>query len=219
MSKTLSRFSPVAFGDSIYSAARDTLRCVALRLKSGGLCLYNPVAGLGEAARDSLREIGATTILLAPNHYHNKAAADYAHAYATAQLVCSDLARPRLEKITGLEFTGLAQLEADLPKEMEILEPPGLKTGEVWIRVRSETELVWIVSDAFCGADSSTPTEVPALLGTFPKYGVGDKDRYRAWVDDQIASQPPTCIIPCHGSVIRSKTLPADLRTLLDENL
>lgn len=218
MSKPLNRFSPVAHTDGLYAAERGKLRCIALRLKTGGLCLYSPVAGLDDAARDSLQDLGTVTVLLAPNHYHNKAAAEYARAFPTAQLACSDGARQRLEKITGLKFAGLDMLRTDLPAEMEMLEPPGLKTGEVWIQVRSETELVWIVTDAFCGADGAT-TEQPGLLGTFPKYGVGNKVLYRAWTEEQIASRPPTCIVPCHGSVVRSASLAANLRALLQEKL
>lgn len=217
MSKSLSSFTAVEGIEGVFTAQSGTLRCSAIRLKSGGLCLYSPVAGLGDEARKSLADLGDVTVLLAPNHYHNKGIAEYVQAFPAARLCCSGAAMARLEKITGLELASLEDLEADMQPGMEVLSPEGLKTGEVWIRVRSADHLAWILTDALSGPKGpigSYADEVQ-MLGTFPKYGVGDQDTYCRWLNETIAAEPPTLIIPCHGSMVRSPNLAQDMTKLV----
>ncbi|ABD54927.1 hypothetical protein [Jannaschia sp. CCS1] len=216
MNRSLSGFDPIPQHRGLWSAQKGTLRCTALQLRDGSLCLYSPVLGLGDAARTSLAKLGKVAFLLAPNHYHNKGLSEYAKAFAGAALVCSERARPRLEQQTGLSFEGLQPLNDLLPDGAKILEPQGLKTGEVWLtRVTSE-DTVWVVCDAFKGpsgkeGDISTQIE---LLGTFPTYGIEDKGTYSAFVKSTLTDLPPTTIVPCHGSIVRSDHLAADIASL-----
>jgi hypothetical protein len=213
MSKFISAFQNVDGIKDVYTTNRNTLRCTAFRLSSGGLCLYSPVAGLGAEARDSLRRLGEVIALLAPNHYHNKGLGEYADAFPSAKLLCTAAAKPRLEKVANLEFDGLNVIRDDIPKHIKLLEPNGLKTGEIWIRVRTTKHRVLIVTDAFCGPDRPMDkyAERPSLLGTFPRYGVGDKNAYCAWLEKQISKERPTILIPCHGAMVRNPKLADDL--------
>lgn len=96
MSKQLSEFARVDGFEGVYSAQTATHRCIAVRLKSGGVCLYSPVAGLSVVAQKSLEMIGEVTFLLAP-FYHNKALQEYRQAYLHARLSCPpDRGRVRL---------------------------------------------------------------------------------------------------------------------------
>jgi len=217
MSKSCSPFTAVEGAEGVFAAQSGTLRCSAIRLKSGGLCLYSPVSSLGEEAHESLARLGEVAVLLAPNHYHNKGVAEYVEAFPAARLCCSAPAKVRLEEITGLVFGTLDDLEADMPPDVEVLAPEGLKTGEVWIRVRADGHLVWILADAFSGpkgAIGSYADEV-LMLRTFPKLGVADKGAYRSWLDKQITAEPPSLIIPCHGSMVRSPSLVHDMTVLI----
>jgi len=127
MSKALSAFQPVGPFDGIYVAHKGNLRCTAIRLASGGLCLYSPVQGLGPIARDSLDSIGEVTHLLAPNHYHNKALVAYSEHFPVAQICSTEAANPRLEKITGLTIESLKGLSKRLPTGMTFIKPQGHK--------------------------------------------------------------------------------------------
>ena len=140
MGNELSPFAPIPSHPEIWSAQKGTLRCTALRLSDGTLCLYSPVLGLGGEAKASLAALGEVSYLLAPNHYHHKGLAEYAEAFPKAKIVCSGGAQTRLEKQTGLTFERLERLEALLPVGSDFAEPDGLKTGEVgWSSKPSKT--------------------------------------------------------------------------------
>lgn len=217
MSKSLSAFTLIRDHPEIWSAQKGTLRCTALRLRDGSFCLYSPVLGLGNQAKASLAAIGEVAYLLAPNHYHHKGLNEYALAFPKAKAVCSGLAQPRLEKQTGLTFDGLEQLETLLPDGCDFAEPDGLKTGEVWLVVKSERECLWIVCDSLKGpkGKASHVGQTVEMLGTFPTFGIKDQGAYTAWLQGRSAADEPTMIIPCHGSMVRSEHLAKDIMSLL----
>jgi hypothetical protein len=137
--------------------------------------------------------------------------------FPKADLLCSDAAKPRLSKVTGLDYNSLNKLCEALPRHIRILEPLGLKTGEVWMELETKKERIWFVADAFtseAAADTSTYA-TPALLKTFPKYGVDDRKLYVSWAEQQIADRAPTILIPCHGPPVRLPNLAVSLRGLV----
>lgn len=209
MSKTISAFVPVPYHPEIWSAQKGALRCTALRLSDGSLCLYSPVLGLGEEAKASLGALGEVAYLLAPNHYHHKGLNEYSKAFPKAKIICSDGAQTRLEKQTGLAFEGLEGLGKLLPDECDFTEPDGLKTGEVWLVVKTEQDRLWIVCDSFKGPKGKVGYvgQSVEMLGTFPTYGIKDKVSYAAWLEGRSNADKPTMIVPCHGSMARSEHL------------
>ena len=206
-------FSPVDGLDDTYIGRAGKLNCFAFRLRNGSLCLYSPVAGLETAARDSLAELGEVSMILAPNHYHNKGLTGHAAAFPNASLICSKDAEPRLKKITGLAFDPLETLKAQLVDNQKILEPKGLKTGEVWIEVKTRSEIALIVTDAF-SAKLHAPgisADTPSMLGTFPRYGVKDASVFKDWVNTQLTTDRPTILLSCHGSPVTAPDLGTQL--------
>nr|WP_319384529.1 hypothetical protein [uncultured Roseibium sp.] len=191
---------------------RGNLRCVITDLREDGVCLYSPVQKTSAA----LAETHDVRFLFAPNHYHNKGIAEHAAAFEAAGLVASDAARPRLAKLTGYRFGDLADLRKALPDSVSLVEPEGLKTGEVWMIVRAEDELVWVVTDAFCGLQQKGDERARAgFLKTFPTYGLEDKQRFSDWVRQRLSEDAPTMIVPCHGEIVRDESLGAEINALL----
>lgn len=221
MSKQLSHFTPIEGDDRLWSAQSATLRCTAIRLVSGGLCLYSPVSGLSSDTLKDIQNLGEVKILLAPNHYHNKGLMEYTSAFPDAHLCCSSAAKTRLQKITRLEFEGLEKLAGDLPDGLGVLEPDGLKTGEIWITARTDHQVAWIMADTFSGPKSKPGhiADKVQLLGTFPKFGIADKQSYSAWLKNRLSKESPSLLIPCHGSMIRSPRLADDLKNALENAL
>ncbi len=220
MAGQLSVFGKLDGVEGVFVADRNNLRCSALKLKDGRLCLFSPVDALGKEALESLAGIGEVAFLLAPNHYHNKALRAYSEAFPTAELCASDKAAPRLRKVTGLSIESLKNLKAGLPTDTDFIEPVGLKTGEVWLRLRGGKETSWLVVDAFCGPQiraDQKESDIPEILKPFPTYGTGDKAAYLAWVRQQIREDKPKRIVPCHGAVLRAEDLPAKLEDLVEE--
>ena len=210
-------FSEIAGLEGIFIARAGKLNCTAIRLRDGGVCLYSPVAGLEISERDSLLEIGRVSFLLAPNHYHNKGLKGHVDAFPDASLLCSDNAEQRLQKVTGLMFEPLVTLQPLLDETQTILEPEGLKTGEVWVQIEVGADIVWIVTDAFSSTlhPPGVYAESASMLGTFPRYGVKDVTVFRDWLNEQLTITKPTILLPCHGSPVKGPNLTVQLTGLL----
>jgi len=217
MVTALSRFRPIEGLENLFVAEGGNLRCTAIRLTDGGLCLFSPVNGLGDDAPGSLARLGDVRVLLAPNHYHNNGLAQYFKRFPTALLCASEAARPRLEKVTGLKLQTLDDVRTALPTNVACLQPLGLKNGEIWLRAVGSNHTAWIVADAFCGPKgrADLPATEPALLSTFPRFGIGDRVRYLDWATKQISTDDPTMLVPCHGAIVASPRLAAQLRILI----
>jgi len=187
---------------------------LAITLINGDVCIVNSIIGLEGS---DLNEAFISHIL-APNHYHNKALNVFSEHYPQALLCSTKAAMPRLEKITDLNFSTLNSIVELLPKGVSLIEPQGLKTGEVWVRFSVGKEIAWFVVDAFCGSKMTSKKQEcdsPELLKTFPSYGVANRGLYKDWVLAQIEQDKPVMIIPCHGCVIRGANLASKLKQLI----
>jgi len=217
MATTVPAFRPVEGLANVFVAESGNLRCAAIQLTDGGLCLFSPVSGLGDDALASLSCLGEVRVLLAPNHYHNNGLAQYLKRFPPALLCASDAARPRLEKVTGLKFQTLEDVRTALPANVACLEPRGLRNGEIWLRAVGSKHAAWIVVDAFCGPKgrAAQPAAEPELLSTFPRFGIGDRAGYLDWVTKQLSADNPTMLVPCHGAIVAGPNLAAQLRSLM----
>lgn len=214
----LGPFEPVPECSTLHIARKGNLRCTAFVLQDGGLCVFAPAKGLGDSARGSLEALGSVSHLLAPNHYHNIGLKEYAATFPGASICTTDIAAPRLEKVTGLNFDGLDALAGKLPEGINLLQPDGLKNGEVWLRVEVAEGVAWVVVDAFAGPKMTAGEARAAELGffgIFPKLGVGDKPAYRDWVARQIKADRPTLIVPCHGALVAAADLPEQIEAIM----
>ena len=204
---------PVDGVDGLWSIRKGNLRCVAAALLDGGTVLYSPVRKTSGTAS----AVAPVRFLLAPNHYHNMGLKEHADTFPEASCVCSATARPRLEKVTGCRLSDLKSLEDALPDGASLVEPEGLKTGEVWLCLRSKGEVAWVVTDAFCGVQGAGGSDATVgFLKPFPTYGLRDKAVFSAWVRHRLELAPPTLIIPCHGEIVRGGNLKQDISALLD---
>jgi hypothetical protein len=212
------QFKAVSDFKQLKEVQRGSLRCISIKLRGGDICLYSPVRGLATAAA-SLVPPGRIRFLLAPNHYHNAGLTEHLRLYPRALLCASDAAALRLRFVTGLRPQGLDACAKALGPETSILQPAGLKTGEVWLKVRDNgnAHVAWVVTDAFCGPRKSSDSvaDTPEILGTFPSFGIDDRTKYVTWVRQQLARDQPTTLIPCHGALIRDANLPEKLERLL----
>ena len=174
---------------------------------------------MNDEAYESLAALGKVSFLLAPNHYHNKGLAEYAEAFPDAKLICSEHARPRLEKQTRMTFKPLSTIAPLLLDGCNMTEPEGLKTGEVWLTHETPNNHIWIVCDAFTGSKTKAGgiSKKVELLGTFPTYGINDHQTYKTWVDEKLNTHPPATIVPCHGPIVQNESLVSDIKSLLGQ--
>lgn len=209
---------PLDGADGIHMLRKGKHSAALIGLADGSFCLYSPLPNPTEALLGEIREIGAISILLAPNHYHHRGLAAHADAFPDARILCSAGAAARLKTQTGLAFDGLDFLQARLRVDTQVLIPQGLKTGEIWLKARFGTETVWIVCDGFTApALPDGFADAPSILSTFPKYGIKDSGSYADWLGAQLDRNPPTILVPCHGSPVRNRDLGRSLRRLMED--
>jgi hypothetical protein len=98
-----------------------------------------------------------------------------------------------------------------------LIEPQGLKTGEIWIDVAAKEVRLWIVTDAFRGpkVPQKAVSDSPELLGTFPTYGIANKQVYFDWLEQAARETAPNMLLPCHGSIVSNNGLSAVLTNLV----
>lgn len=217
MAAKLGRFESVDGSSALYTATKNNLRCTAVLLRTGGVCLYSPVSGLSEEAKESLAALGKVRYLLAPNSYHNGGLVEYSKAYPEAHLVASKGAQVRLNDRTGLSFKGLSSLAKALPDGFALKEPDGLKNGEVWLIAPYQTGYLWHVLDAFAGQKLSEGPlcDVARMPKVFPSFGIGDRKTYTGDAMRIIESYPPDILLPCHGAVVKAPKLTNQIRDLI----
>ena len=207
---TFQKLSPF---NNLYEATNGNLRSIAIKLSSKSLCLVSPLANTSEEAWKELESLAGVKFILAPNHYHNKGIKDATLRFPNAQSCAPANAILRLEKVTGLSINALDDLEMQLPKNITIVEPAGLKTGEVWFCIEQGKNKALFVVDAFCGPKilkNKKENGTPQILKTFPSYGVEDREKYQQWANDFLSSYSPNVLVPCHGEVCHGEICQGD---------
>ena len=206
-------------------------RATALRLPAGGLLLIGPLRGTSDDAHAELDAIGRTEAILAPNHFHWMGLPEHRQRHPRAVVATSEVATRRLARKERGRFAPLAEIAGALPAGAELLAPPGLKNGEVWLRIASGDRMTWVVTDAFFNLAANargftgfmlraTGTAPGLRIGrTFTALAIGDRAPYRDWLLERIAADRLTTLVPGHGAVLTGDDLPARLDALVRARL
>jgi len=193
--------------------------------------VVSPTIATRSIVGEELAALGPLRALLAPNYFHYLGLAEYAGGNPDCLIAASDIAAPRIGKKTGLAVGPLEALCAFLPSHVEVLEPPGIRAGEVWLRVETGHGITWVVSDAFFNL-AEHPSGGMGLacrvLGvsrglrigrTFTALALGDRATYRAWLLEQLERDRPRSLVPSHGDIAAGDDLPERLRALIRQRL
>lgn len=201
-------------------------RALAVRLTDGSSLVVSPVKGTLEKSAASLEAIGRPSFALAPNHFHFLGLREARDRYPELTCVSSAVAARRLTSKCGHAFGSLDALRERLPSSITVLEPPGIKTGELWLRAETERGVAWVVSDAFFSVENplkgmmgmilrATQTAPGLRIGsTFLWLALGDRRAYRRWLEERIEEDRPRLLVPSHGDVTHDDGLPDRLRAL-----
>lgn len=203
-------------------------RSIALELPSSRALIISPGASLIGVDLPMLRNALLPPFLLAPNSYHHVGIKPWRDRYPGSTVLASRAAISRLARV-GL--TGIQPLDSlcnELPYNISILEPPGTRSGEVWLQLTGEATRTWIVCDSFFNyrALSSNPLArtmqimfraAPGLrISSIVKWWlIKDRKQYQTWVLGQLATERPTRLIPAHGAVISDPDLASALASLV----
>ena len=215
------------------TASGDTclLRSTALKLLDGSTVVVGPALASPTKSFDELKTLGSPSFLLAPNAYHNMGLKRYSEQFPDAQTVSSETSSPRLTKVCkGIDIGGLSSLREQLPAHASIMEPPGTRSGEVWLRVEGESGVTWVVGDAFFNYDVVPLGAIGVITwlfaigpglrigSTFRYFALKDRASYGPWLKAQLEADRPTRLVPAHGEIRSGVGLPETLIELANRH-
>ncbi len=190
------------------------LNVITVKLPAGGTLVYSP-SWLDDRTFDRIGEMGAPSILCAPNHFHHLALARYRTRWPDAIAVASVGALPRLAAKGHAGLRPVEDVATALPAGARWHAPEGTRTGEVWLSVPHAQGTTLLVCDAFFNVLRRTTgftgfmlrrlRVVPGLRisTTYQMLGVSDVARCRASSLAIVRSIAPTEVAFCHGEVLR----------------
>ncbi len=204
------------------------LRMLALRLTDGTLLVYSPIPLKKAESFQKLEQLGQVSFVLAPNHFHNLGIKPFKNRYPTLQFVASEAAIPRLQQVTKESFAPFTKINSLLPGGVNVIEPEGLRAGELWMTVRSQDKgFILIVCDAYFNmphVKKSVFGKILWLTGgapglrvsrVFRLIGMQKRKVYRQWTSRLFTSFPPKTLIPSHGAICTRNNLADELLALI----
>lgn len=204
----------------------------ALAAKDGQLVVVSPGAPLVSHLPEGIPEAKLPPLALLPNAFHYLGLKAWKEKYPGITAVASSRAMPRLKKkgVAGLQ--DLALLKNKLPENVSILEPPGVRFGEVWLRVSGSAGVAWIVCDAFFNYARFSKKPIARMIQKLSKAAPGlkisflvkrfmivDKKKYKDWLFEQLDRDRPNTLVPAHGEILRATDLPQKIRDLVQKRL
>ena len=212
-----------------YYVPKFKSRSIAIKLKNEGCLVVSPGAHLIQTVEKELPDLGKPKTILIPNSFHHYGISAWLEAYPGIKAVASVQAIRRLSKRGYHSIRSLNLLREELPENIQILEPPGWRAGEVWLRVQMEKRIAWIVADAFFNMPKLSPRFLTRLIQRTAKAAPGlsisrilkwvlikNRRLYRRWILEQLEKDQPSILVPAHGEIIEDENLPRRLRKLIE---
>lgn len=182
-----------------------------------GLIVLSPPARPKEEAFTELERHGKVRALVASNAFHHLGLPAWKKRYPDATIFAPAQGVARVEKRTKLSgVRPIAEAASLLAPNVELVDMPHYRTGEILARIKTETDLIWFITDLIFN--------LPALPKAFPIHqifkwtnsgpgfklnGVGtvfmvrDRPALYRWMRREVEKAPPTLVLPCHGPPVR----------------
>jgi hypothetical protein len=182
-------------------------------LPGGGLLVHSPT-WCGEGTFEAVEKIGEVRAIVAPNHFHHLSLARFRERYPRAVAVCSDAARPRLEKQGHRELRTLADLE--LPDGARAIANEHTKNGEAWLVWPGGTLIAcdsfFHVPRAVTGGKGWVLRRMKIAPGlsfgwTFKYLCLTSRPKYRDWASGMLREIAPRRLAVSHGDVLEDDAL------------
>lgn len=217
-----------------YDFRGNCLNTLVIALGDGGLAALSPGTQLEEAEFAALDALGTVKALVSPGAFHNLGFPSWSKRYPDAGLYCPADAIVHIAKqhpsLKPLEDLGaLAKL---LPDDVRITDTPGMKQPDAHVVIRREDGITWFTNECITNNASLPPNFVFATLfrltGSGPGLNVntlamklvgGKKPILRDYWLEQLAADPPTRLVPCHGDVIDDPALATRLREVIQRRI
>lgn len=193
----------------------------------GGLVVVSPPVGMEARDYDALSELGEVRALVANNSFHHMGQGPWRERFPKAESYCPPHAIELLTKKTkGIPFRSLADLA--LPGHVHWEDPPGFKTGEALLNVKTAKGYIWYSGDLL--------TNIPRLPGgpvgwmmkwvdAAPGFRlfrpavwlvVKDKKAVREWALSHFAKEPPAIVVTAHGPPVDTADVAEQARAQIE---
>jgi hypothetical protein len=211
-----------------YSFGPGTATSIAVRSEAG-IIVVSPPCNAADSVFDELAAIGPVCALVAPNAFHHMGLVSWKARFQNAVLFAPEQSIARVRAKTGLrEIRPVNDANAVTGKDIEWIDMPYYRTGEVLVRLRTEHGLAWHVTDAILNFPELPLHPIARLLFRLtgsapglklnriaPVFMVKDRGALYRWLLEQLESEPPRWLIPSHGDVADLSSTSAPLRAIL----
>ena len=198
-----------------YSFGVGTSNALAVGGKDG-LILVSPPCRVGQSVFDDLARYGTVRALVASNAFHHLGLPAWKARFPNAAVFAPAQAVARVEKRTGLSgIRTLADAGSVTGPNLELVDMPHYKTGEVLVRIKTDRGDVWYVTDIIMNFPVLPKHPIAKVVfgltgsgpglkfnNVSPLFMVKDKQALRKWFADEFRKVPPRWLIPAHGSIV-----------------
>jgi hypothetical protein len=197
-----------------YSFGPGTSNALAVGA-SPGLAIVSPPYQVPEGVFEDLLPYGPVRALIASNAFHHLGIPEWKARFPEAPVFAPAQSVARVERQTGIRgIRPLSEAAALTGLDVELIDMPYYRTGEVLVRVKSDRGVVWYVTDLILNMqelpDNFFLKMLFRLSGSAPglrfnKLGplimVKDMSALKYWLAGEYDKAPPRWLIATHGDV------------------
>ena len=206
---------------------------VAIKAAENHWVLISPGDKMLDHLPDDFKKEDIQLSIIFPNAFHYMGVNAWIEKFPSAKLYASKKAIKRLYKKGFTDISALESKQPELPKNYEVLIPPGHRGGDVWLSKQGGTSgNVWITCDSFLNYERVSKQPIARslqfLLGAAPGLKISEvikwllldrKAAFKPWVLNQLEKDKPTILIPSHGEVELDDQLSNRLQALIETRL
>lgn len=188
-----------------------------------GFVVVSPPRHVPSHAFDELAARGPVRALVASNAFHYLGIPEWKARFPEAEIFAPAQSVTRVERKTNLHgIRSLADIGAIAGPDLELVDMPFYKTGEVLVRATTARGRAWYVTDivfnmpelpsnivakAIFGLSRSAPGL--RMNNIAPVFMVRDKKALKQWLAAELERDAPQWIIAAHGDIAKVDS-PAD---------
>ena len=182
-----------------------------------GFVVVSPPRHVPPQAFDDLAARAPVRALVASNAFHYLGVPEWKKRFPEAEIFAPAQSIARVERKTGIAgIRPLADIGAIAGPDLELIDMPYYKTGEVLVRATTGRGRAWYVTDivfnmpelpsnviakAIFGLSRSAPGL--RMNNVSPIFMVQDKRSLKRWLASELERDAPQWIIAAHGDVAR----------------
>ena len=212
------------------------INCFAFSIRDGGLMVVSPAMNPTTALFDELDALGEVRAIVSPGAFHHLGMPAWKERYPSVPLHATSSGISHIAKQhkgIDLGLQGIEALGPLLPENIHLAETPGAKHPDLVAFIEGQDgKWTWFTNEIL-GNSPSLPgnflvrtvfkltKSAPGLRVITPALWLigGKKPSVKAFLTDQLASRPPSRLIPCHGDVLAADDLAARIGAEFDRAL